>query len=178
MEYFNYCTGMTMTNDKFANLFGAPARGFDDTLTQREMDLAASVQKVVEEVVLKISKSVRHEFGLKNLCLAGGVALNCVANGVLHRSGIFDQIWIQPAAGDSGGAVGAALAVHHMGLGNKRAVQGDQDSMRGSLLGPSYEQSDIVSRLNKLGAKFEVLTEKELLTNTASALAEGKSVGW
>ena len=178
MEYFNYCTGMTMTNDKFANLFGAPARGFDDTLTQREMDLAASVQKVVEEVVLKISKSVRHEFGLKNLCLAGGVALNCVANGVLHRSGIFDQIWIQPAAGDSGGAVGAALAVHHMGLGHKRAVQVDQDSMRGSLLGPSYEQSDIVSRLNKLGAKFEVLTDKELLTNTASALAEGKSVGW
>lgn len=178
MEYFNYCTGMTMTNDKFADLFGAPARGFDDVLTQREMDLAASVQKVVEEVVLKISKSVRHEFGLKNLCLAGGVALNCVANGVLHRSDIFDQIWIQPAAGDSGGAVGAALAVHHMGLGHKRAVQGEQDSMRGSLLGPSYEQSDITSRLNKLGAKFEVLTDKELLTNTASALAEGKSVGW
>jgi len=178
MEYFNYCTGMTMTNDKFAGLFGAPARGFDDALTQREMDLAASVQKVVEEVVLKIAKNVHDESGMKNLCLAGGVALNCVANGVLHRSGIFDQIWIQPAAGDSGGAVGAALAVHHMGLGNKRVLQSAQDSMHGSLLGPRYEQNEIASRLQKAGADFKELTDEELIGKTAMALAEGKSVGW
>ena len=109
MQYFNYCTGLTMTNSKFSALFGAPARGFDDALTQREMDLAASVQQIVEEIVLKISQSIRTETGLKNLCLAGGVALNCVANGVLHRANIFDEIWIQPASGDSGGAVGAAV---------------------------------------------------------------------
>ena len=178
MQYFNYCTGLTMTNTKFSDLFGAPARGFDDPLTQREMDLAASVQQVVEEVVLKISRNVRAKTGMKNLCLAGGVALNCVANGVLHRSGIFDEIWIQPAAGDSGGAVGAALAVHHMGLGATREVTGSRDLMQGSLLGPKYEQFDVESRLKTAGAVFEVLNDSQLVSQTALALANGKSVGW
>jgi carbamoyltransferase len=178
MQYFNYCTGLTMTNSKFSDLFGAPARGLDDPLTQREMDLAASVQQVVEEIVLKISRNVRVKTGMKNLCLAGGVALNCVANGVLHRSGIFDEIWVQPAAGDSGGAVGAALAVHHMGLGAKRTVSGSRDLMHGSLLGPKYEQFEVESRLKAAGAVFEVLNDSQLVSQTALALANGKSVGW
>lgn len=178
MQYFNYCTGLTMTNSNFSNLFGAPPRGFDDALTQREMDLAASVQQIVEEIVLKISQSVRTETGMKNLCLAGGVALNCVANGVLHRSNIFDEIWIQPAAGDSGGAVGAALAVHHMGLGAERQVTRSRDLMHGSLLGPSYTQSEIIKRLKAAGAVFEELSDDQLTIQTAQALTNGKSVGW
>ena len=178
MQYFNYCTGLTMTNSKFSALFGAPARGFDDALTQREMDLAASVQQIVEEIVLKISQSIRTETALKNLCLAGGVALNCVANGVLHRANIFDEIWIQPAAGDSGGAVGAALAVHHMGLGAERQVTGSRDLMHGSLLGPNYSQSEITKRLTAAGAVFEELSDEELIIQTAQALTNGKSVGW
>lgn len=178
MQYFNYCTGLTMTNSKFADLFGAPARGFDDELTQREMDLAASVQKIVEEVMLKISRIIRSETGMRNLCLAGGVALNCVANGVLHRENIFDNIWIQPAAGDSGGAVGAALAVYHLGLGRERVLKQNTDAMSGSFLGPEYSQSEIVSRLNASGAIFKELTDEEVATSTATALAAGKSVGW
>ncbi|MEY3414595.1 MAG: hypothetical protein RJA79_1470 [Actinomycetota bacterium] len=178
MQYFNYCTGLTMTNSKFAELFGAPARGFDDELTQREMDLAASVQKIVEEVMLKISRNIRKETGERNLCLAGGVALNCVANGVLHRENIFDNIWIQPAAGDSGGAVGAALAVYHMGLGYERVLKPNSDAMSGSLLGPEYSHHEIVSRLQATGAVFKELSDKEVATTTASALAAGKSVGW
>ena len=178
MQYFNYCTGLTMTNSKFAELFGAPARGFDDELTQREMDLAASVQKIVEEVMLKISRNIRKETGERNLCLAGGVALNCVANGVLHRENIFDNIWIQPAAGDSGGAVGAALAVYHMGLGCERVLKPNADAMSGSFLGPEYSHHEIVSRLQATGARFKKLTDKEIATTTASALAAGKSVGW
>ena len=178
MQYFNYCTGLTMTNSKFAELFGAPARGFDDELTQREMDLAASVQKIVEEVMLKISRNIRNETGERNLCLAGGVALNCVANGVLHRENIFDNIWIQPAAGDSGGAVGAALAVYHMGLGCERVLKPNADAMSGSFLGPEYSHHEIVSRLQATGAIFKELSDKEVATTTASALAAGKSVGW
>ena len=178
MQYFNYCTGLTMTNSKFADLFGAPARGFNDELTQREMDLAASVQKIVEEVMLKISRSIRNETGMRNLCLAGGVALNCVANGVLHRENIFDNIWIQPAAGDSGGAVGAALAVYHLGLGRERVLKPNTDAMSGSFLGPEYSQSEITTRLNASGAIFKELTDEEVATNTATALAAGKSVGW
>ena len=178
MQYFNYCTGLTMTNSKFADLFGAPARGFDDELTQREMDLAASVQKIVEEVMLKISRNIRSETGMRNLCLAGGVALNCVANGVLHRENIFDNIWIQPAAGDSGGAVGAALAVYHLGLGRERIIKPNADAMSGSFLGPEYSQSEIVTRLNASGAIFIELTDEEIATSTATALAAGKSVGW
>ena len=178
MHYFNYCTGLTMTNSKFADLFGAPARGFDDELTQREMDLAASVQKIVEEVMLKISRSIRKETGERNLCLAGGVALNCVANGVLHRENIFDNIWIQPAAGDSGGAVGAALAVYHLGLGRERVLKPNSDAMSGSFLGPEYLHNEVVARLKASGAVFKELTDKEIATTTASALAVGKSVGW
>ena len=178
MQYFNYCTGLTMTNPNFSNLFGAPPRNFDDALTQREMDLAASVQQIVEEIVLKISQSIRTETGMKNLCLAGGVALNCVANGVLHRADIFDEIWIQPAAGDSGGAVGAALAVHHMGLGAERLVTRSRDLMHGSLLGPSYSQSEITKRLKAAGAVFEELSDEEVIIRTAQALTNGKSVGW
>ena len=178
MQYFNYCTGLTMTNSKFAELFGAPARGFDDELTQREMDLAASVQKIVEEVMLKISRSIRKETGERNLCLAGGVALNCVANGVLHRENIFDNIWIQPAAGDSGGAVGAALAVYYLGLGRERVLKPNSDAMSGSFLGPEYSHNEIVARLKASGAVFKELTDKEIATTTASALAAGKSVGW
>ena len=178
MQYFNYCTGLTMTNSKFAELFGAPARGFDDELTQREMDLAASVQKIVEEVMLKISRSIRKETGERNLCLAGGVALNCVANGVLHRENIFDNIWIQPAAGDSGGAVGAALAVYHLGLGRERVLKPNSDAMSGSFLGPEYSHNEVVARLKASGAVFKELTDKEIATTTASALAAGKSVGW
>ena len=178
MQYFNYCTGLTMTNSKFAELFGAPARGFDDELTQREMDLAASVQKIVEEVMLKISRSIRKETGERNLCLAGGVALNCVANGVLHRENIFDNIWIQPAAGDSGGAVGAALAVYHLGLGRERVLKPNSDAMSGSFLGPEYSHNEIVARLKASGAVFKELTDKEIAATTASALAVGKSVGW
>ncbi len=178
MQYFNYCTGLTMTNSKFADLFGAPARGFDDELTQREMDLAASVQKIVEEVMLKISRNIRKETDERNLCLAGGVALNCVANGVLHREKIFDNIWIQPAAGDSGGAVGAALAVYHLGLGRERVLQPNSDAMSGSFLGPEYSHNEIVSRLQATGATFKELTDREIATTTASALAAGKSVGW
>jgi len=178
LEYFNYCTGQTMTNSKFGDLFGAPARGFNDELTQREMDLAASVQKVVEEVVLKIAKDLQSKTKARNLCLAGGVALNCVANGVLHRTNIFDEIWIQPAAGDSGGAVGAALAVYHLGLGHERKVKPSQDAMLGSYLGPEYSQQEVVKRLTNAGAVFTELSEAELVARTATAIADGKSIGW
>ena len=178
LEYFNYCTGQTMTNSKFGDLFGAPARGFNDELTQREMDLAASVQKVVEEVVLKIAKDLQTKTKARNLCLAGGVALNCVANGVLHRTNIFDEIWIQPAAGDSGGAVGAALAVYHLGLGRERNVKPSQDAMLGSYLGPEYSQQEVVKRLTNAGAVFTELSEAELVVRTATAIADGRSIGW
>ena len=178
LEYFNYCTGQTMTNSKFGDLFGAPARGFNDELTQREMDLAASVQKVVEEVVLKIAKNLQSNTKARNLCLAGGVALNCVANGVLHRTNIFDDIWIQPAAGDSGGAVGAALAVYHLGLGRERNVKPSQDAMLGSYLGPEYSQQEVVKRLTNAGAVFTELSEAELVVRTATAIADGRSIGW
>ena len=178
LEYFNYCTGQTMTNSKFGDLFGAPARGFNDELTQREMDLAASVQKVVEEVVLKIAKDLQTKTKARNLCLAGGVALNCVANGVLHRTNIFDEIWIQPAAGDSGGAVGAALAVYHLGLGRERNVKPSQDAMLGSYLGPEYSQQEVVKRLTNAGAVFTELSDAELVVRTATAIADGRSIGW
>ena len=178
LEYFNYCTGQTMTNSKFGDLFGAPARGFNDELTQREMDLAASVQKVVEEVVLKIAKDLQTKTKARNLCLAGGVALNCVANGVLHRTNIFDEIWIQPAAGDSGGAVGAALAVYHLGLGRERNVKPSHDAMLGSYLGPEYSQQEVVKRLTNAGAVFTELSDAELIAKTATAIADGRSIGW
>jgi carbamoyltransferase len=175
-SYFNYCTGLTMTNGKFDELFGGPPRKPDQLLTQRHMDLAASIQAVTEEVVLRLVRSLRKETGIRNLCLAGGVALNCVANGKVLRDGHFDQIYIQPAAGDAGGALGAALVGYHMQLGQKRHVNGD--AMRGSYLGPVYSQSDIEARLKRCGAKFEVLGDTDLVTTCAEDLSQGKALGW
>lgn len=177
MSYFNYCTGLTMTNHRFDELFGGPRRASESQLTQREMDLAASVQAVTEEVVIKLARGIRKSTGLKNLCLAGGVALNCVANGKLLRENIFDNIWIQPAAGDAGGALGAALGAYHLMLNKPRSVR-PSDAMRGSYLGPEYSQSDIEDRLTAAGAVFTTVSTQEMLHQTAKALAEGKAVGW
>jgi carbamoyltransferase len=179
MSYFNYCTGLTMTNQKFDALFGGPRRAEESPLTQREMDLAASIQAVTEEVVIKLARGIAKSTGLKNLCLAGGVALNCVANGKLLRETVFENIWIQPAAGDAGGAVGAALGAYYLMLGGKRHVDPAlQDGMSGSYLGPRYEQADIETRLAAVGAKFTNHTEAEMIELTAQALADGKAVGW
>jgi len=176
-SYFNYSTGLTMTSPKFHDLFGAPPRKPEDRLQQFHMDLAASIQTVTEEVVLRLTRAIRQETGLRNLCLAGGVALNCVANGKVQSEGAFDAIWIQPAAGDAGGALGAALAIHHIHLGNPRKAQ-EQDAMRGSYLGPSFEQSDIEQRLIAAGARFATLNDDALFDAGAAALAEGKALGW
>src|SRR5258707_7652196 len=154
--YFDYCTGLRMTNDKFAEVFGAKTRKPEEELTQHHMDLAASVQAVTEEIVLRLARSVRKETGARNLCLAGGVALNCVANGKLLREKIFDNIWVQPAAGDAGGAIGAALGAYHMLLKQPRTVQ-PQDGMKGAFLGPEYSQSDIERRLTAIGATWATL---------------------
>jgi len=179
MSYFNYCTGLTMTNEKFDQLFGGPRRGEETALTQREMDLAASIQAVTEEVVIKLARGIRKSTGQTNLCLAGGVALNCVANGKLLRENIFDHIWIQPAAGDAGGAVGAALAAYYMMLGLPRKVDPAlQDGMKGSYLGPEFAQPDIERRLTATGAKFTNHSDEEIISLTAQALADGKAVGW
>lgn len=178
MSYFNYCTGLTMTNEKFNNLFGGPPRKQESTLTQREMDLAASIQEVVEEVVLKLAKGVAKTTGEKNLCLAGGVALNCVANGKLLRAGIFDRIWIQPAAGDAGGALGAALGVYHIMLGQPRKITNGRDAMKGSYLGPEFSQKEIEERLTNCGAVFKTVSSEAVIDETAQALANGKAVGW
>jgi carbamoyltransferase len=177
MSYFNYCTGLTMTNSKFAALFGAPARQPEGVLTQREMDLAASVQEVTEEVVIKLAKGIRKSTGQKNLCLAGGVALNCVANGKLLRENVFDKIWIQPASGDAGGAIGAALGAYHLMLNYPRTVRAE-DAMKGSYLGPAYAQSDIEQRLKAAGAIFTIVSGDGMIDETAQALADGKAVGW
>ncbi len=177
MSYFNYCTGLTMTNDKFADLFGCPARVSEGTLSQREMDLAASVQAVTEEVVIKLAKGIRKSTGKKNLCLAGGVALNCVANGKLLRENVFDNIWVQPASGDAGGAIGAALGAYHLMLNQPRTVKVG-DAMKGSYLGPVYAQHDIEQRLKAAGAVFTVANEDTMIAETAQALAAGKAVGW
>lgn len=177
MQYFNYCTGLTMTNERFDRLFGGAAREPEAQLTQREMDLAASVQVVTEEIVIKLARGIRQATGQRNLCLAGGVALNCVANGKLQREGIFDQIWIQPAAGDAGGAIGAALAAHHMALGQPRRVDAS-DAMRGAYLGPEYLQDDIEDRLRRAGARFSTVSEDEMFAITVEALVDAKAVGW
>jgi carbamoyltransferase len=178
MEYFDYPAGLKMTNKKFANLFGGPARQSEADLTQREMDLAASIQEVTEEVVLRLCRSIAKETGQRNLCLAGGVALNCVANGKLLRDGSFDNIWIQPAAGDAGGALGAALAVHYLMLNKSRTVDATGNDMQGSYLGSGFSQSEIEQRLTDLGAVFETVDDEQLITETAQALASGKAVGW
>ena len=178
MEYFDYPAGLTMTNKKFSKLFGGPPRKPESELTQREMDLAASIQAVTEEIVLRMCRAIAKETGQRNLCLAGGVALNCVANGKLLRDGSFDNIWIQPAAGDAGGALGAALAVHYLMLDEKRTVDAAGNDMQGSYLGTHYTQAEIEERLNALGAVFETVDDEKLINETAIALASGKAVGW
>lgn len=177
-SYFNYGVGLTMTNDRFAALFGEPVRKPEQLLTQFHMDMAASVQAVTEEIVLRLARSVRAETGQTNLCLAGGVALNCVANGKLLREGLFEGLWIQPAAGDAGGALGAALAGYHLFHGKPRQVPARGDAMRGSYLGPEFSQAEIEAELTAAGARFEVLDEASLLEATAQGLADGKAVGW
>jgi carbamoyltransferase len=177
MSYFDYCTGLTMTNGKFSRLFGAPVRGPDQLLTPFHMDIAASIQAVLEEAVLRLTRSLAKETGARNLCLAGGVALNCVANGKVLREGSFENIWIQPAAGDAGGAVGAALAAVHLYKDQPRRPNGG-DGMAGAFLGPSYSQSDIERRLSAVGARFEVLSKDKMIEATADALAAQQAVGW
>jgi carbamoyltransferase len=177
-SYFNYTTGLTMVNQKFANLFGKPVRKPDtDELTQFHMDIAASVQAVTEEVILTMTRSLAKEYSIPNLCMAGGVALNCVANGKILRDKVFKDIWIQPASGDAGGALGGALAVWHKELNNPREVN-PNDAMKGSYLGPSYEQNSIEKELSDCEAKFDSVTEDEMIEQTAQALANGKAVGW
>ncbi len=178
MSYFNYCTGLTMTNEKFNALFGGPPRKPESSLTQREMDLASSIQVVVEEIVLKLAKEAAKITGEKNLCLAGGVALNCVANGKLLKEKIFDRIWIQPAAGDAGGALGAALGAYHIMLNQPRKVIDGIDSMKGAYLGPQFNQQEITERLTRCGAIFKLLSDDEIVEQTAQALANGKVIGW
>ena len=177
-RYFDYCTGLRMTSAAFDDLFGAPPRQPEDPLTQRHMDLAASVQAVTEEAVLRMTRALRAQTGMKNLCLAGGVALNCVANGKVLRDGAFEHVWVQPAAGDAGGALVAALAAHHLTLDQPRARSDGRDSMRGSYLGPVFAQADIEQRLTAAGAHFEVLDEAGLTDTTAGLLASEHVVGW
>ncbi|MDA9679201.1 carbamoyltransferase [Candidatus Pelagibacter sp.] len=177
-SYFDYATGLTMTNKKFNNLFGQNVRDAKkEKLTQFHMDIAASIQKVTEDVIIKILKSLKEEFNLSNLCLAGGVALNCVANGKILKEKIFDNIWIQPAAGDAGGSLGAALALWHVEQNNPRKVDLN-DSMQGSYLGPEYSQKEIEEQLDKAGAKYETLDEDDLIEKTAEALSKGQAIGW
>ena len=177
-EYFNYATGLTMTNSRFSELFGEPVRKPEsDQLTQFHMDIAASVQAVTEEVVLRMVRWLAAEYDIPNLCLAGGVALNCVANGKVLRDKSFEKIWIQPAAGDAGGALGAALAAWHQELGNPRVVN-PADSMRGSYLGPSYSQEVIEKELSECGALYDSVTEEQMFEQSATALSEGKAIGW
>jgi carbamoyltransferase len=177
-SYFDYATGLTMTNKKFERLFGGPPRRVESPLTQRDMDLAASVQAVTEDIMLRITREIARKYAMENLCLAGGVALNCVANGKILRDEKFKRIWIQPAAGDAGSSAGAALAVYHQHLGAERKRTGEQDGMKGGFLGPSYFQSEIEKRLAALGAKFDVLADDELLQGTVDALDAGHAVGW
>ncbi|MGC1707352.1 MAG: carbamoyltransferase [Pseudolabrys sp.] len=177
MSYFNYCTGLTMTNQRFSDLFGAPVRAPNELLTPFHMDIAASIQAVLEEIVLRMTRALAKQTGARNLCLAGGVALNCVANGKVLRDGAFENIWIQPAAGDAGGAVGAALAAVHLYEGHPRRPNGG-DRMHGSLLGPSYSQLDIERRLAAAGAQFSVASEGDMVEQAADALAKQQAVGW
>lgn len=178
MRYFNYATGLTMTNRHFDALFGGPPRKPESPISQKEMDLAASVQLVTEEMVILIARHLAQSTGMKNLCLAGGVALNCVANGKLLAEKIFENIWIQPAAGDAGGAIGAALSIYHLMLEKERKVTPLQDAMKGSYLGPSYSQEEISIQLSNAGAVFESFSQKDIIQMTARELANGKAVGW
>ncbi len=177
MSYFDYATGLAMTNKKFDALFGAP-RLPETELTQREMDLAASIQKVTEDIIVQIAKGIARDTGERNLCLAGGVALNCVANGALLREKIFDNIWIQPAAGDAGGALGAALSAWYLHHQNKRVVLSNHDAMKGSYLGPNFSDDEIEAELTACCARFKKLSDNDLIEQVASALADGKAIGW
>ena len=178
MSYFDYATGLTMTNQKFNDLFGGPPRESESELTQREMDLAASVQKVTEDILIDIAKDIANETGEKNLCLAGGVALNCVANGILVREKIFENIWIQPAAGDAGGALGAAFSIWYLHYRNERTLSSERDAMKGAYLGPEFGDDEIESKLNACGAVFKKLSEEELIEEVATALTSEKAIGW
>ena len=179
LQYFDYYTGLRMTNERFARLFGRARRQPEEPLEPFHMDIAASVQAVTDEVMLRMTRALAAEFRTPNLCLAGGVALNCVANGKVLRDGRFDRIWIQPAAGDAGGALGAALAAYHMHHGQDRVATCGPDAMSGSYLGPEYAQGDIEQRLNAVGARFDVTAdETSMITLTADALASGQAVGW
>ncbi|MBK7586214.1 MAG: carbamoyltransferase [Myxococcales bacterium] len=177
LRYFDYCTGLSMTNESFHRLFGGPPRKPEDPLRERDADLAASVQAVVDEAVLRLARAAQRETGLDSLCLAGGVALNCVANGKLLRRGPFRSLFIQPAAGDAGGALGAALTAYH-GMGGARACDGVTDGMGGALLGPAYSQDEIEARLRAVGACFEVLDEEALVLACAARLDDGAALGW
>ena len=178
MSYFDYATGLTMTSSKFNKLFGGPPRTSEAELTQREMDLAASIQKVTEDIVIRLAKRIASETGEKNLCLAGGVALNCVANGILLREKIFENIWIQPAAGDAGGALGAALCAWYLHYKNERCVTNDRDMMKGAYLGPEFNDEEIETELQMCGSTYEKLSDSELFERVADALANEKAIGW
>lgn len=177
-QYFNYATGLTMTSKAMEDLFGKPVRKPEtEELTQFHMDIAASVQAVTEEILLRMTRSLAQEYGIPNLCMAGGVALNCVANGKILRDGAFREIWVQPAAGDAGGALGAAQAAWHMELDQPRQIM-QRDAMQGAYLGPSYDDDRIAADLTAAGARFTQLTQAEITERTAQALADGKAVGW
>jgi len=177
-KYFNYATGLTMTNKKFHDLFGQePRNAKKDLLSQFHMDIAASIQKVTEDIVIKLVRSLKKEFNISNLCLAGGVALNCVANGKILKEKIFDNIWVQPAAGDAGGSLGATLALWHIELNNPRKVS-HNDDMQGSFLGPEFTQEEIEEQLKKAGAKYAILSEDDLLDKTSTDLSLGDAIGW
>ena len=177
-KYFNYATGLTMTNNKFHDLFGQkPRNPKNEKLTQFHMDIAASIQKITENIMIKLSRSIRKEYGIKNLCLAGGVALNCVANGEILKEKIFENIWIQPAAGDAGGSLGAALALWYDNQSNDRNVN-HKDDMKGSYLGPEFTQTEIEKELNSIGAKFDILNYENLINQTSDHLSNEKAIGW
>ncbi|MEK9627424.1 MAG: carbamoyltransferase [Nitrospinota bacterium] len=177
MDYFDFLGGMTMTNDKFESVFNHPTRKSETQLTQKEMDIAASLQQVTEDIMLKMARHIREKTGMKNLCLAGGVALNCVGNGKILKEKIFDNIWVQPAAGDAGGALGVALCTWYQMLDNERTMNG-KDSMKGSYLGPHFKESEIKSYLDSQNIPYRQLNETELTKTVSSHLKDGKVVGW
>ncbi len=178
MDYFDYCTGFTMTNTRFDDLFGEPARSPNEPLTTRHMDLAASIQIVTEDIIVRMTRNIAETTGQKNLCLAGGVALNCVANGKVLRDGAFEKLWIQPASGDAGGALGAALAAYHLNFGNERSTSDNTtDRMKGAYLGPAFPQNEIEERLRALGAVFDVVNDEVVLQQCVDDLVAGKAVG-
>ena len=178
MDYFDYCTGLTMTNKKFNLLFGSGPRKPEADLSRRDMDLASSIQKITEEIVIKVASNISKETNLENLCLAGGVALNCVANGTLAKQKIFKNIWIQPASGDAGGALGAALAINYLMLENQRFINKGSDMMKGSYLGPRYTEKNIEEALGSLGAVFHKYNKKKVINLTVEGLLSGKAIGW